>query len=617
MVTRKDRLPQSQKTARQTWFAGALLLAAMALLAVLNTKITVYSDDYWYGTFFDDGIGGFVRNMIEHYRTTNGRLYVHLIVPFVLLFDTKLFIVISPVLLALLYWAGARLLDEKITAKQAMIPAALGIFWTMALDVEYLRMTLLWISAYFNYIFPVCMTALAAWYQRRIAAGEEKKRVLIAGAVFAVLAGASTEQCGIMSLVVTWGYVLLITFVDKKYEKKNWLIPILTLAGFMTILLAPGSWARVGRGVEGGILSCLHPTVFLSRFYDAMIYLIKYPSAVELLACTDILAAALAFRDKRLPRALLAGLPLAVLQVAAYLLKMAWPACILAAVNLVYLAVCFLLRKEYRMTGLMLLASLAAQMTLIITTLGSERTAVAGIVALIIVCVSLLVRVLRYVPKRLAPIGVCLFAAACVIVYAPTLVGYTQSKKIVDSNLKAVQRSAETNVCEINMDIDPRYRFTMLFEGGYFYDNFRDYYNMEDDVKIVFTSEKWETASISDGKSAYTFPTLEDETGLYFPVEYAVSAAGGRAEWSWKNHTYLISFGETTYAVTEGGEVCRYLPDGGKEILGGDMQILLPFSETYTLLYCPAASLTEYFDVEWSYDAAENVYLIHPKAQEG
>ncbi|MBQ5749243.1 MAG: hypothetical protein IIV87_03715, partial [Oscillospiraceae bacterium] len=64
--------------------------------------ITVYSDDYWYGTFFDGGLGGFIRNMIEHYRTTNGRLYVHLIVPFVLLFDTKLFIVISPVLLALL-----------------------------------------------------------------------------------------------------------------------------------------------------------------------------------------------------------------------------------------------------------------------------------------------------------------------------------------------------------------------------------------------------------------------------------------------------------------------------------------------------------------------------------
>ena len=88
MTTQKDRLPHSRESARHTWFAGLLLLAAMVLLAVLNTKITVYSDDYWYGTFFDDGFGGFCRNMIEHYRTTNGRFYVHLIVPFVLLFDT-------------------------------------------------------------------------------------------------------------------------------------------------------------------------------------------------------------------------------------------------------------------------------------------------------------------------------------------------------------------------------------------------------------------------------------------------------------------------------------------------------------------------------------------------
>ena len=72
-----------------------------------------------------------------------------------------------------------------------------------------------------------------------------------------------------------------------------------------------------------------------------------------------------------------------------------------------------------------------------------------------------------------------------------------------------------------------------------------------------------------------------------------------------------------TYAVTEEGEVWRYLPDGGKEFLGENMQILLPFSETYTLLYCPAAALTEYFGVEWSYDAAENVYLVRPNTQEG
>ena len=50
--------------------------------------------------------------MAQHYRETNGRFYVHLIVPFVLLFDTKLFLFVSPVLLALLYYFGAKMMDE-------------------------------------------------------------------------------------------------------------------------------------------------------------------------------------------------------------------------------------------------------------------------------------------------------------------------------------------------------------------------------------------------------------------------------------------------------------------------------------------------------------------------
>ena len=61
----------------------------MALLALLNSKITVYSDDYWYGTFFQNGFSGFLREMYQHYMQTNGRLYVHAIIPVVLLLDRK------------------------------------------------------------------------------------------------------------------------------------------------------------------------------------------------------------------------------------------------------------------------------------------------------------------------------------------------------------------------------------------------------------------------------------------------------------------------------------------------------------------------------------------------
>ncbi len=603
-----------QENTRKTWLFGAFLLAAMSLLLVLNTKITVYSDDYWYGTFFDDGVKGFVLRMIEHYLSTNGRFYVHLIVPTVLLFDTKLYIFLSPVFLALLFWAAERALNEKTDKTHALLAAALGILCTLALDVQYLRMSLLWISAYFNYIFPVCMTALAAWYQGKYYRGELSRGGVVAGAVFCVLAGASTEQCGIMSLVVIWGFAAVSLLFGEVKFKKAWLYPALTLLGFLTILLAPGSWARVDRGVGGGILSFLHPTVFLSRFYDAMIYVIKYPSSVALLSLADIMSALVCVQDKKLPRVLLLGFVFAPLQILCAVFGFSWAGCVLAAVGLLYQAVCFALCKGWRMTGLWLLASFAAQMTLVITSLGSERTAVAGIVALICVAVSLLLRVVGKGPAWARRTAIAALAALCVLCYIPTLQGYTESKKIVDANLASVEESRQTGICEINIDIDPRYRFTMLFEGSYFYNYFRDYYDMDAGTKIEFVSEKWDTAQIGTQEETYEFPTLSDGNTLYFPVDYAVSAAGGQAEWSWKNKCYTISLDGVSYLVTEQGEVYRYLADGSRKYLGDGMQILLPFSETYTLLYTPAEKLTEFFKLQWHYDAPNGRYIVEEEA---
>lgn len=140
--------PDAQRSEKRSLcLCAAALLAAMALLALLNSKITVYSDDYWYGTFFQNGFSGFLREMYQHYMQTNGRLYVHAIIPVVLLFDTKLFIFLSPVLLAALYAMGAKALNAELKFSSVLLAAALGILCTLACDVRYLRMSLLWISA--------------------------------------------------------------------------------------------------------------------------------------------------------------------------------------------------------------------------------------------------------------------------------------------------------------------------------------------------------------------------------------------------------------------------------------------------------------------------------------
>lgn len=591
------------------WVSVGLLALSMLLLLLLNTKITVYSDDYWYGTFFEGGPVSFLHQMLSHYRSTNGRLYVHIIVPIVLLFDTKLFAVLSPILLALLFWFGARYLNDTLSTPALLLSAALGVLGTMACDVAYLRMTLLWISAYFNYIFPVAAAVLAGWFQTRLYGDKIKSRpFFLAGVLFSFLAGAATEQGAIMTLVLLWGGALLQRFCVGRC-KSLWTYPIAALVGFLTILLAPGSWERVGRGIDGGFFSFLHPSVFGPRFLDVFHYM-QYPSTIVLLTALYLLAALLALREQRLSRGLLIGFPLAAGQLLAFFLGAETFGSCWMVLGCLVLAVLFLLEQDYWPTGLLLLASLASNGMLIITTLNSERTAFPSIIALLLVLLSLLARLLRPLALPAQAGSVALLALVCIAAWVPTFQGYSASKQIVDKNLAAVEESRQTGVCPIDIDIDPRYRFTMLFEGSYFYNNFRSYYHMDPETRIVFTSQRWKLDNLTSEEERYPFPTLEDERGLFFPVEFSLAAAGGQAVWDWRSSSYTITYHGGTYHITEQGVLSQVEEDGSLTPIADDFTLLLPYSKTYTLLYCPARVLEEYFGIHWTYDAQAEEYHI-------
>ncbi|MBQ8892822.1 MAG: hypothetical protein IJ043_00255 [Clostridia bacterium] len=571
-----------KKETKKIWLSLLALAGAAALLTLLNSKITLYSDDYWYGTFFREGLSGFWAEMKQHYLETNGRFFIHLLVPFVLLFDTKLFMILSPLLLALLFWGGSRFLNRSLSLPASLAAAALGMLAVMACDSRYLRMTLLWISAYFNYIFPLFLLLWAAFLQQK---GQKR------GLFLALLAGASTEQCGIMALILLGGLALF----DPK-NKKGWLYPIAALLGFLTVLLAPGSWARVDRGVEGGILSCLQPRVFAERFLDAMRYVVKYPSTAVLLAVLFALAALLALADRRLNRWLLLGFPLAAGQLLFFALGWNTAGCLWAAAGLLCPAILFLLQKEYRPTGLTLLAALASFMMLIITGMSSERTVFCGITALILVTVSLML----CLPGRTKIILPAAAAAVCLCCWIPTFRGYSIAKETVDRNLQAVQESAETGVCYFDLDIDPRYRYTMPCDGPSFLANYREYYRIPAETALIFTSEKWKISPLAGS----LFPALEDETGLYFPLEAAIQAAGGTAEFSWNDHSYTIQLDGKSYRATRDGIL--YSTETGQQIAAG-FQFFPPHLDIDTLLYISADRLQQYFGIEWQF---ENGYII-------
>lgn len=194
-------------------WADALLFFAVSLaLLLLTAKITVYCDDYFYGVFFRDGLGGFWELTKWHYLNFNGRAFVHFLAELALVFDTKLFVFLNPLMLAAAFAAGSRLQSGRTPWPTLLAACAAGMMGVLALPVRYLNTSILWISASFNYLFPITFLMAVLWLYR---SDTEKSRLRPLTMLLIFLAGATTEQSGLVAIVCLGGWGSLVLASEK------------------------------------------------------------------------------------------------------------------------------------------------------------------------------------------------------------------------------------------------------------------------------------------------------------------------------------------------------------------------------------------------------------------
>ena len=583
---------------------GCIVLGlAMALQFAVNTQLTLYSDDYWYGTFFQQGLWGFLRNTAQHYLTTNGRVFVHILIPILLLGGMAVFAVVSPACTALLFLLGLRVQNRSLGKGALLLAGGMGLLSLLGSEIQYLRMALYWLSAYFNYAFPLLFPLAVLWGAEKARQGTCKKWGFVLLCLCAFLAGASTEQVGLVALVVIVGGWLLWDWRKPGKEKKLYLLPVLTAGGYATILLAPGSHARMGRGIDGGILSVLDPQVFLSRFFDVMGYLCGYPFWNLLFGALCLLLALLCLVDKSLPRHLFSGFGAAALVLVLALAGQGQALAVFTVAYTLYAAVTLLFFPTYQATGLLLLGAGASVMMLIVTTLYYARTFFPCVLLFLIVAWGLLFRLLPRCPRPAGAVVLAVLAAVSLVRYVPILQGYVANKAVIDQNLEAIEEARTTGELSLCIDLDPDYRFTMFFEGNYFLQNFLQYYRLPADIPVEFTSQVWDISGLEAGGRMSTFPCLEKGGELLVPVEFLFQATGNAYTFHWTDHTASITFQGEGYTLYEDGRLYK-----GDALVDSSCALRMPFSYTYTLLYLPAADLERCFGITLEYDAQQGCY---------
>lgn len=230
--------------------------ASLTVLTVMASLVLRSCDDFWYQYFLDGGLGHYLSLMKYHYLNFNGRILVHAVDQIVLHFDNWCFVVVCDLVLAALPVVPA--LASGLRARE--LPAVLAVFLTGVLLLPYplLNEGVLWISAFFNYVFPTALISCAAALFH-VTMKKERAGFLLWAAcgLSAFLCGASTEQSGLAFLA------LMMLFFIKALKLRRGragtaLCAAASGAGLLTIFLSPGTLRRLGSETQASPAMMLH-----------------------------------------------------------------------------------------------------------------------------------------------------------------------------------------------------------------------------------------------------------------------------------------------------------------------------------------------------------------------
>lgn len=584
-------------------FGAALLALAIAAAALLTSRITLYCDDYFYGTFFRDGLKHFWELTRWHYNSFNGRAFVHFLAELTLTCDTKLFTVLNPLMLFAVFFVGVKAQSGGTPFGLRAAAAAVGMGAVLALPVQFLNASLLWISASFNYLFPVCLICVTlALYQR----DAERGTVRPGTCVLALLCGATTEQSGAAAIVILglWG---LLNLIRKKFRFGSFILPLLlSCAGYASVILAPGTWVRVGHESGGGLLKCLEPEVFKLRFGLAMRYMTGENGLVWLFPAFAALAAVHASAVKKNQWLLAAGYPAAAGYLALFYTGHYTLAEIISTAYFLYAAVVYICRRDSTARGLMLLGMLAAQLVMITNTSADYRTAFPAILLLLTACASLLAELAEKLPAPVSAAALAAASAACFILFLPTFRGYAANAGINAKNLAAMRNTPEGGTVTLNLDYLDGYRYKMYFESDYYMQTAAKYYRLSG-KKISYSCKKYQVLGLSNG-SEYTVPAVKSADGtLYFPISGLATLLGGDGEWSYSNDAMMMWFGGKCCLVRTYGRICLWDKASDKPLAAEERaKVLMPW---YTY-YVDAEKCAELMGVTWSFDSKDNICYV-------
>lgn len=486
--------------ARENYFVFPCVFL-IAFFIFLMSLFVLQSDDYFYATFFKDGFINFLNLTCEHFKTFNGRVLVHLFAQLSLSLPHILSALFNSAMLFFAVFFAARLVADG----KRDIFVFISIFYTLLLFLgrNITANGIMWVSAFFNYAFPLTVTGVALFLLK---SNNNLKYV------FLFLAGATTEQWGITACVIV--FCLSFLFSEKKLFFSRILPTLVTFSGFVTIFLSPATALRIDTSAHMSVGTSLIDLPRLSRVFlgegGAMQFFVIFIIFTMLLCLKKGIFKLLYFGI--LPLFLLVTLPVHSSFMGTFIL-----------ILLYLMILCFVLFKSQLTVPFALISGAIMSIFIMIPTNTFEPRIclpscllMTGTVASLFFAFDIHTKI----PKLL------IFAVPIIssIAFLPVFNGFYRNYEVEKANLDAIEEARVTKTLNYSIDYDKKYVGRQMFNDGYFYTTFQKLYSLEDcKINIVSASNK---SIIYKGKRLDVMGICLDGEN-YVPVRAFLEETGG------------------------------------------------------------------------------------------
>lgn len=439
-------------------------LVCMLLFIVLFIVFTslfsfhiLQADDFSYATYWREGIFEFFKKTLTHFQTFNGRVLVHLVAQSVLALPGFFVTLINSAVVLL-----TGFLSLKCTGYKKSPFLYLSLFYTLLLlsGREIFKDAIMWISAFYNYVFPACLILLSLFLLM-------KKNKWSYLACF--LAGATTEQWGFAGIIML--SALVFSQRKFKFNLKDWTNVFSALCGYGTIFLSPATRERITYTGHGTVSGSLIDIPRLSEIF------LKGSSGITVIIIFIILTIAAAVFLKGnfsllysgiLPLALMLTIPIHKSYTGTFIIFVC------------YLILCFGLfwHENNTTTAIFIGGAIGAIIIMLPTNTFESRITFPGIILLIAASLSLFFS-LDFSLNISVP-SACVFSVAVLVFFHPTYSGFMNNYRIERSNLNAIKEAYVTKELCYNIDYNKDFAVKQMFNDGWFYKEFISLYHLED-----------------------------------------------------------------------------------------------------------------------------------------